>query len=100
MVETPMVQVIIETPDSAPHIARLFAEDVHSGPLARALQPYSVQIPARFRELLRQNGKGAFVAEHLRGDQFFILTESSLYRDDTGLWWEGAEELTEAQSHI
>jgi CRISPR-associated endonuclease/helicase Cas3 len=43
--------------------------------------------------LLRRNGKGSFYHPTLRGDQFFVLDETSLYHDDTGLHWENAEFL-------
>ncbi len=97
MVEDRMVPVIIETEESAEAIRQLAFVNIPSGRIARALQPYTVQIPAQDRERLRQNGKGEFRADHLRGDQFFVLTEDRLYRDDSGLWWEGAEELSERQ---
>ena len=38
-------------------------------------------------------GKGQFVRPDLRADQFFVLTDSSLYHEDTGLHWEDAEYL-------
>lgn len=100
MVESPLMPVIIPTEDSAAAIAQLPVEAIPSGRIARALQPFTVQIPARDREILRQNGKGEFEAEAQRGDQFFVLTEPSLYREDIGLWWEGADELSAAQWNI
>ena len=100
MVEDRMVPVIIETEDSAGAIAQLAIEQISSGKIARALQSFTVQIPTQDRAKLLLSGKGEFRAEHLRGDQFFVLTEGALYRQDTGLWWEGADELGEGQWNI
>lgn len=100
MVNSPQVPVIIPTPDSAESLRLLTVENVSSGRIARALQPYTVQIPARDRENLRANAKGDFMAQHLRGDQFFVLTDNELYRPDTGLLWENAGELSESQSIV
>lgn len=97
MVDDAQVPVIIPTEESRRFIDLLPFEAISSGRIARDLQPFTVQIPAREREVLRQNGKGAFQAEAQRGDQFFVLTEAALYREDVGLWWEGAEELSEGQ---
>ncbi|MCD1620942.1 CRISPR-associated endonuclease Cas3'' [Salipiger manganoxidans] len=70
MIDTPMVSVIIPGEESAEDdIARLRVAEVSSGALARALQPYTVQIPEKARELLRVNGKGEFAAQELRGDR-------------------------------
>lgn len=101
MIDTTMVPVIIAGDEVASAaIARLRAAEVSSGSLARSLQNYMVQIPASAREALRGNGKGEFVATELRGEQFFLLTEGSLYRKESGLWWEGAEYLAEEQLQI
>lgn len=97
MVEDSMVPVIIDCAESAGSIAQLVVEHIPSGKIARDLQPFTVQIPVRDREALRRNGKGEFRAEPLRGDQFFVLTAKELYHEAIGLWWEGAEELSENQ---
>lgn len=93
MVESTMVPVIIPTPENASDIARLDVEKVPSGALARALQPWTVQIPARARDQLRVNGRGEFCAPAVRADQFFVLTDPAFYRPESGLWWEGADLL-------
>lgn len=100
MLESPLLPVIIPCEGSERAIRELEFAQVSSGKLARSLQPYAVQIPARFREMLRSNGKGDFAATKVRGDQFFVLTEVGLYRPDIGLFWEGAEELSDAQWNI
>lgn len=97
MVEDSMVPVIIDCAESAGSIAQLVVKHIPSGKIARDLQPFTVQIPVRDREALRRNGKGEFRAEPLRGDQFFVLTAKELYHEAFGLWWEGAEELSENQ---
>lgn len=94
MVDSTMVPVIIPRDDKAAEAARQLAvEQIPSGKLARDLQPYTVQIPTQAREVMRRNGKGSFQNPTLRGDQFFVLDEPSLYHDETGLHWEEAEFL-------
>jgi len=94
LIESPMVPVIVRRDTAAQAaVARLGHAWERSGPIARALQPFTVQIPAPARETLRANGKGDFVARDLRGDQFFVLSDDSLYHDDFGLWWENADYL-------
>ncbi len=94
MIDQVMEPVIIARHEPArQQLAKLGLPGVHSGPIARALQAYTVQIPARAREVLRRNGKGAFHSPNLRGDQFFVLTDDSLYHADSGLWWEEADYL-------
>lgn len=100
MVESPMLPVIIPCEDASHALSQLMDPGVSSGGLARDLQPFVVQIPAFWREKMRANGKGDFAAKNLRGDQFFVLTQPDLYREDTGLHWEGAEDLTEEQWNI
>ncbi|MFN3275249.1 MAG: CRISPR-associated endonuclease Cas3'' [Paracoccus sp. (in: a-proteobacteria)] len=94
MIDSIMVPVIIAIdPVAAAEVARLGLENLHSGPIARALQPYTVQVPERARALLVQNGHARFHAPHLRGDQFCVLKTESLYHEDSGLRWEDAEYL-------
>lgn len=98
MIESPLVPVVVSVaPKAQAEAARLSVREVPSGALARALQPYIVQIPESARETLRANGKGSFHAPDLRGDQFFVLDEPSLYRGDIGLWWEQADYLSAEQ---
>ncbi|WP_442772603.1 CRISPR-associated endonuclease Cas3'' [Paenirhodobacter enshiensis] len=96
MIETRMVPVIVATEAAADaQVQRLSFTQISSGTLARALQPFTVQIPARDRARLIANGHASFAAPELRGDQFCVLNTPSLYRAETGLWWEGAEYLGE-----
>lgn len=96
MIDSPMVPVIISLDDKAAEAVRELAiEKIPSGKLARALQSYTVQISLAAREIMRANGKGSFHHPALRGDQFFVLDEPSLYHEETGLHWEDAEYLGE-----
>jgi CRISPR-associated endonuclease/helicase Cas3 len=94
MIDSIMVPVIIAIePDAVAEIAHLGFEQRHSGPIARALQPYTVQVPQKARALLIENGHASFHAPHLRGDQFCVLETKPLYHQDSGLRWEDAEYL-------
>lgn len=96
MIEDRMVPVIVAVEDAAlAEIARLGVADISSGTLARALQPFTVQIPAKDRDALVRNGHASYHREDLRGDQFCVLKTRSLYRAESGLWWEGAEYLAD-----
>lgn len=94
MIDSPMVPVIIPMDAAATKAVNDLAfAQIPSGKLARALQSYTVQIPAKARDVMRANGKGRFYNADLRGDQFFVLDEPSLYHEATGLHWEEAEFL-------
>lgn len=95
MIETAMVPVIIRGDAAAQKSVDALGSRRSPAQLARALQPYTVQIPARARELLLRNGHASFHHPELRGDQFCVLDNHSLYHGDTGLWWEHAEYLGE-----
>lgn len=101
MIETTMVPVIIRGDAEAQQaICELGVGTISSGRLARALQPYTVQVPARARDLLIGNGHASFHRPDLRGDQFCVLDNDSLYRAETGLWWEHADYLSEESCMI
>jgi len=102
MIDSKMVPVIVATEEAAlAAVKELGLEKVPSGKIARALQAYTVQIPDKMRALLLSNGHASFHAPELRGDQFCVLAEgSSLYREESGLWWEGADYLNENQLQI
>lgn len=94
MIDSPMVPVIVALEDEAEAaVARLGLAEVPPGLIARQLQPFTVQVPEKAREIMRRNGKGEFVAPDIRGDQFFVLREQSLYHPDIGLLWEHADYL-------
>lgn len=98
MVDSRMVPVIVPLDEDAiKAVADLAISQIPSALLARALQSYTVQIPAKARDVMRANGKGSFHHPDLRGDQFFVLDAPSLYHDETGLHWEEAEFLAAEQ---
>lgn len=94
MIESGMVPVVVPRDAHAREaIARLGIEAVSSGRLARDLQHYTVDVPPRARARLIACGRAVFVAPDLRADQFCVLSDLSLYREDVGLVWEDAEFL-------
>ena len=99
MIETTMVPIIIPGNAAAVEAIRQLAiEKLPSGKLARALQVYIVQVPAKARALLVDAGHASFHQPELRGDQFCVLDNAALYHADSGLWWEHAEYLGTEQS--
>jgi len=101
MIDSPMLPVIVaRDPAALQAVEDLGKPYLKAGALARILQIYTVQIPAKARALLQSNGKGSFKHSALRGDQFFVLDEMSLYSDEVGLTWENADFLTADQSII
>lgn len=94
MIESTMVPVIITRDERAQEaVQRLGIEAVPSGVLARALQTFIVQVPARERARLITNGHVAFAQPALRGEQFAVLKTPGLYTEEIGLIWENADEL-------
>lgn len=94
MIDSAMVPVIIAIEEEAQsQVRQLSVPQISSGTLARALQAYTVQIPQRDRTLLIANGHASFHAKAQRGDQFCVLDNERLYREDVGLMWENAPYL-------
>lgn len=94
MIESGLTPVIIAIEDEAKEwVKKLGLDDVPSGLLARKLQAFTVQVPPKARERLRVCGHVAFMAPHLRGDQFAVLQKPSLYDPQLGLIWEDADYL-------
>lgn len=94
MIESGLVPVIVAREEKSKRIAaKLHAPDISSGTLARLLQSYSVQIPGKARDLLIANGRVKFSCPHLRGDQFALLQDETLYTT-VGLLWEDADYLS------
>lgn len=98
MIESGQVPVIIDYDEtSSKAIRQLQVPGKSSGALARDLQTYVVQVPPKARALLVQNGKASFAAPDLRGDQFCVLADKSLYHKGVGLIWEDADYLAAEQ---
>lgn len=98
MIESGMLPVIVPFDERAKRaIEQLGVEAISSGRLARDLQTYIVQVPPQARQKLIASGRARVESPRLRADQFVVLTDQSLYREDIGLVWEDAEYLgTEA----
>ncbi|MDB2408002.1 CRISPR-associated endonuclease Cas3'' [Jannaschia sp.] len=95
MIESGMAPVIARFDAFAERkIRQLSVARIPSGALARALQPYVVQVPPRERDRLIDAGRAVFEAPHLRGDQFAVMTDGSLYDPEAGLIWEDAETIS------
>lgn len=94
MIESGMEPVIVPLDEKAREaVARLGVADIPSGAIARQLQGYVVQVPPKARALLIANGQADFAHPQLRGDQFAVLGNMDLYREDVGLIWEDADYL-------
>jgi len=99
MIENGMAPVIIARDDKAMKaVEKLSIEQVSSGAIARDLQPYIVLVPPKSRDELVNNGHVSFREPALRGDQFAVLETPDLYREETGLQWEEADELGMSRS--
>jgi CRISPR-associated endonuclease/helicase Cas3 len=94
LIESGLLPVIVARDESAKKVlAELAAPDGHAGAVARKLQPYTVQVPPKARNLLLANQHVRFVEEQRFGDQFAVLRAEGLYHGDIGLLWEEAEYL-------
>ena len=101
MIKNEMVPVVIAKEEkAAEEVANLTIPQIPSGAIARELQVFTVQIPAKARDLLVGNGHARFHAPDLRGDQFCVLESADLYSDEIGLWWENGEYLNADASLI
>lgn len=89
MIESGLAPVIIPYDAAAEEaVKELGIAHISSGALARKLQPFIVQVPPKARELLIRNGDVAFAHPEIRADQFAVLKNNNLYRNDLGLLWE------------
>ena len=95
LIESGMVPVIVARDHHAKKaLDRLRKDDkALAGTIARALQPYIVQVPPTARALLIACGHVRFEASARFGEQFAILSTDKLYSEETGLLWEDAEYL-------
>ena len=64
------------------------------GVIARALQPYTVQVPESVFCALRDAGAVQPVEERRFGEQFMELINEDLYNDHVGLMWENPTFMT------
>lgn len=99
MIKNGLVPVIVPFDDEAKRIiAQLNGEALRSGALARRLQRYVVQVPPKARALMVKNGRAVFAAPALRGEQFCVLQDESLYDPEAGLLWDNADYLSLEES--
>lgn len=95
MIESAMLPVIIASDEEAKaELSKLAVERIPSGMIARKLQAYTVQVPARARSLLLQARHVQFQEPSLRGEQFAVLRYDKLYDDEVGLLWEAPDYLS------
>jgi CRISPR-associated endonuclease/helicase Cas3 len=89
LIESGMVPVIVARDEPARRaLDRLRWENVSAGSVARALQPYTVQVPPRARHRLVACEHVQFREPGRFGEQFAVLEADSLYREEEGLLWE------------
>jgi CRISPR-associated endonuclease/helicase Cas3 len=94
MIESGMMPVIVPGDEKAHRlIGKLSVPQIPSGPIARDLQPYIVQVPPKALKRVIDCGKVAFASCDLRGEQFAVLIDPDLYSSQVGLLWEDAEYL-------
>lgn len=88
MIENTQKPVIIPWDGEAREAAREleYAEGV--GRQARRLQPYTVNVPERIFQHLRDSGAVQPIAPERLGEQFPLLINESLYDEKVGLRWE------------
>ena len=93
MIETGMVPIIVPYRGSnggdgtADGLIRDLEHVERPGWIARRLQTYTVQVPAKVRRKLLNVGAARFIREEDFGEQFSVLRNMDLYRPDIGLTW-------------
>ncbi|MBA5778034.1 CRISPR-associated endonuclease Cas3'' [Stappia sp. F7233] len=89
MIESGLAPVVVARDKAARGVlGRLRSGDISAGQLARKLQPFIVQVPPAARALLIAAGHVRFERPDVYRDQFAVLLNESLYREDVGLVWE------------
>lgn len=88
MIESNMFPIIIPFDDTAKRALESLKYAEKCGGLARALQPYIVQVPERGYAELRKAGAIQSVKPEKFGEQFMELISPSLYDERFGLNWD------------
>ncbi|CAO3422273.1 CRISPR-associated endonuclease Cas3'' [Azospirillum doebereinerae] len=95
IIESPLVPVIVPyRPADDPDVVKRLLRDLEhvpaekTGGIARALQPYLVQIPRSARNALLAAKSAEYIRGDELGDQFVSLVNGDLYHPDVGLDWE------------
>ena len=97
LIETVLAPVIVPWcgTDGRDNTAKRLLEELRwadrPGRIARWLQPYVVQVPPRIRAELLNAGAVEVVRKDEFDYQFVVLSNSDLYRPDTGLTWDEPE---------
>lgn len=91
MIESGLAPVIVAIEQPAQDALAALRGGRSPGRVARALQPFIVQVPPKARDLLLRNEHVRF--EEKFGDQFAVLQTPSLYGEEMGLLWEDADYL-------
>ena len=106
LIETARVPIIVPWcgADGLDDTAKRLLEELMSvqrpSRIARRLQPYVVEVPARIRTDLIDNDAAQVVRKSDFDDQFVVLTNLDLYRPETGLSWNEAELRTAEDSAL
>ncbi len=77
----------------APEALGQLEHNPHAGSVARALQPFTLQLPARLRGALLAAGAASFWQTGTFGDQFAVLDNPRLYDETAGFSPEDPENL-------
>jgi CRISPR-associated endonuclease/helicase Cas3 len=85
MIDSPMVPVLIGWDYQARRAIEALCYADRVGGIARRLQRYLVNIPARDRAALIGRGAAEVIRPDQFGEQFVVLRDMDLYRDDVGL---------------
>ncbi len=88
MIDTVQMPVIVPFDDDARRGIESLRYAERSGGLARALQPYLVQLPRDKFDALRKMGAVQPVAPEKWGEQFMELVNEDLYNPHFGLSWD------------
>ena len=97
LIETAMVPIIVpwSGTDGRDDTAKRLLEELkwadRPGRIARRLQPYVVQVPPRIRTDLLNAGAAEVIRKDDFDYQFVELSNSDLYRPETGLTWDEPE---------
>lgn len=88
MIDNVQLPVIVPRGEEAHGLLRELVYVERCGAIARALQPYVVQVPRQAFEVLERAGAIAAVAPQKWGRQFFALINEDLYDPRCGLHWD------------
>ena len=88
LIDDGMLPILIPFDKKARRLLGKLRHAERAGRLARALQPYVVQVPPGQFERLCTAGAVQPLAPQRFGEQFWALVSDSLYRDDIGLTWD------------